>query len=173
MLDHELVDSLWSLITIQDPLQLSEEELQNSISPQPYLYADKDSTIAAYQHICQSDLTPLQTDLLAFLVDIKGWMMKYRETGELWDTFGDTEQSQLVSIEVNFLRTTRTFRISRFTSSQLLRASRGPMKDWAIAQLVKLQPLPTGTMAIYFTDDDKMKEHGFPFDMTFYDSRKK
>ncbi len=172
MSNKELIECLKEMISIQDPISLTRSERLSSANFEPYLNAEKNELRQAYELVLKECATPFQTDFLDFLVDIQVWMGAYEESGELWDLFGDTKETQMINIEIEYLRKEGAFRIHRFTIPKLIELTGSNMRDFALPWIPKLTPLPRGSMLVHFTDDEKTSLHGFPFDFSFLSVKK-
>lgn len=171
---EEVVASLRSMVYVEDPVAMGHERRRESIDTQGYLSANEKEMKQAYEILRREVKSKLHSDLLDFIVDCWAWNEAYHESGELWARFGDSRETQLVNLMVDKWRKgIRNNAMARFTLSDLRRGQKGPRADWFKHHYTIASELPNGDMAVYFTDDDLLREHGYPFDLTFHHPRPK
>ena len=168
----ELKNCLRRMISIQDPMSMEQEEIKGVSDAETYHNATHNQMKIAYNELSGEITHPLQSDLLDFLVDTWLCMKEYRKTGELWERFGDTVESQLVTINVEDPHQDNVI-FQRFTKSDLVRFSSkkdNPNKELAALRLSAVSSIPVGWMMVTFYDPKKQQLHGFPFDISFVDA---
>lgn len=171
---EEVVASLRSMVYVEDPVAMGHEGRRESIDTQGYLSANEKEMKQAYEILRREVKSKLHSDLLDFIVDCWAWNEAYHESGELWARFGDSRETQFVNLMVDKWRKgIRNNAMARFTLSDLRRGQKGPRADWFKHHYTIASELPNGDMAVYFTDDDLLREHGYPFDLTFHHPRPK
>jgi len=169
---QELTDCLRAMVSIQDPLSMSDEERREQhVVREVYSSATDEEMSIVYNKLSKEINDTLQSDLLDFLADVWRYNRAYRASGELWEIFGYNGESQMVTINVED-RHNDHLKFQRYTKSQLVDLSsdhNNPTKELSKLRLSMLNKLPSGAMAILFYDSKKERLHGFPFDISFYD----
>lgn len=166
----ELTNCLRAMVSIQDPLSMSDEDRKYLIDREPWVSATHEEMDIVYNNLSKEIKDPLQSDLLDFLADVWAYNHAYIDSGELWKRFGHNGESQLVTINVED-RHKDIIKFERYTKSQLLALSKSnhPMNELSKLRLKHLNDVPSGAMLMLFYDPRKQALHGFPFDITFFD----
>ena len=168
---EDLTNCLRAMVSIKDPLSLSEGEKKNLIDRTPYVSATHEEMGIVYNKLSKEIKDPLQSDLLDFLADIWAYNHAYRDSGELWKRFGYNGESQIVLINVED-RYKDVIKFQRYTKTQLisLTNSDNPLNEISKIRLKAVNNIPQGAMLMTFHDSRKEALYGFPFDISFFDN---
>ena len=74
---QELTDCLRAMVSIQDPLSMSDEERKNVVNREPYMSATDEEMSIVYNKLSNEINNPLQSDLLDFLADVWRYSRAY------------------------------------------------------------------------------------------------
>ena len=107
------------MVSIEDPLSMTDEYKKNLIDRTPYISATHEEMGIVYNKLSKEIKDPLQSDLLDFLADIWAYNRAYLDSGELWKRFGYNGESQIVLINVED-RYKDLIKFQRYTKSQLI-----------------------------------------------------
>ena len=167
----ELTNCLRAMVSIEDPLSMTDEYKKNLIDRTPYVSATHEEMGIVYNKLSKEIKDPLQSDLLDFLADIWAYNRAYLDSGELWKRFGYNGESQIVLINVED-RDKDVIKFQRYTKSQLisLTNSDNPLNKLSKIRLKAVNNIPQGAMLMTFHDPTKETLHGFPFDISFFDN---
>ena len=167
----DLTNCLRAMISIQDPLSMSDEDRKYLIDREPYVSATHEEMSIVYNKLSKEIKDPLQSDLLDFLADVWAYSRAYIDSGELWKRFGNNGESQVVTINVED-RHNDVIKFNRYTKSQLVALSKSnhPMNELSELRLKHLNTIPSGAMLMIFYDPRKQGLHGFPFDISLFDN---
>ena len=168
---EDLTNCLRAMVSIKDPLSLSEGEKKNLIDRTPYVSATHEEMGIVYNKLSKEIKDPLQSDLLDFLADIWAYNHAYLDSGEVWKRFGYNGESQIVLINVED-RYKDVIKFQRYTKTQLisLTNSDNPLNELSKIRLKAVNNIPQGAMLMTFHDPTKEALHGFPFDISFFDN---
>ena len=168
---EDLTNCLRAMVSIKDPLSMSDGEKKNLIDRLPYVSATHEEMGIVYNKLSKEIQDPLQSDLLDFLADIWAYNHAYIDSGELWKRFGYNGESQIVLINVED-RYKDVIKFQRYTKTQLISLSNSdnPMNELSKIRLKAVNNIPQGAMLMTFHDPTKEALHGFPFDVSFYDN---
>lgn len=155
-----------AMLGIDDPVSLSPEERHKQARASEFFNAEEDDLVQAYLSIPVREKQPHFDSLFEFLINVRRYADAYQKSGELWKAFGDCETPQLVNIQMDAERHTGRLAIARFTREKLVELSKIPrQKSWAEFYIPRLDALEGKVMVLLFTDDEKSRVFGFPFDV--------
>ena len=139
---QELSNCLRAMVSIQDPLSMSDEDRKYLIDREPYVSATHEEMSIVYNKLSKEIKDPLQSDLLDFLADVWAYSRAYIDSGELWKRFGNNGESQVVTINVED-RHNDVIKFNRYTKSQLVALSKSnhPMNELSELRLKHLNNL--------------------------------
>ena len=168
---EDLTNCLRAMVSIKDPLSMSEGEKKNLIDRTPYVSATHEEMGIVYNKLSKEIKDPIQSDLLDFLADIWAYNHAYLDSGELWKRFGYNGESQIVLINVED-RYKDVIQFQRYTKTELISLSNSdhPMNELSKLRLKAVNNIPQGAMLMTFHDPTKEALHGFPFDISFFDN---
>ena len=168
---EDLTNCLRAMVSIKDPLSMSEGEKKNLVDRTPYFSATHEEMGIVYNKLSKEIKDPLQSDLLDFLADIWAYNHAYLDSGELWKRFGYNGESQIVLINVED-RYKDVIKFQRYTKTQLisLTNSDNPLNEISKIRLKAVNNIPQGAMLMTFHDSRKEALYGFPFDISFFDN---
>ena len=151
---------------ISDPVSMSVDERHEKSRAQDFFNADEEELVQAYDSIPVREKQPHFDSLFEFLINVRRYANAYQESGELWKAFGDCETPQLVNIQMDAERHTGNLLIARYTREKLVELSKDlRQKMWAEFYIPRLDSLDGKIMILLFTDDEKSRVFGFPFDV--------
>ena len=163
---EEVKNILKSILGMEDPVSISAEERKVKTRMVDFFSAEENQLMEAFAAIHSEFKAPHTDDLFAFLITIRRYSEAYQKSGELWNSFGDYDQPQLVNIQLDAERHIGKLAIGRFTREKLIQLSSDPIqKQWAEFFLPRLDSLEGKIMILFFTDDEMSRRHGFPFDI--------
>jgi len=163
---EEVKNILKSILGMEDPVSISAEERKVKTRMVDFFSAEENQLMEAFAAIHSEFKAPHTDDLFAFLITIRRYSEAYQKSGELWNSFGDYDQPQLVNIQMDSERHTGSLVIARFTREKLVELSKDTrQKMWAEFYLPRLDSLEGKIMILLFTDDEKSRVFGFPFDV--------
>ena len=163
---EEVKNILKSILGMEDPVSISAEERKVKTRMVDFFSAEENQLMEAFAAIHSEFKAPHTDDLFAFLITIRRYSEAYQKSGELWNSFGDYDQPQLVNIQLDAERHIGKLAIGRFTREKLIQLTSDPIqKQWAEFFLPRLDSLEGKIMILFFTDDEMSRRHGFPFDI--------
>ena len=163
---EETIDIVRAILGIKDPVSIPSEERHKQTRSQEFFNAEEDDLVQAYLRIPVREKEPHFDSLFEFLINVRRYADAYQTSGELWEAFGDCESPQLVNIQMDAERHTGRLAIARFTREKLVELSKDPrQKMWAEFYIPRLDALEGKVMVLLFTDDEKSRVFGFPFDI--------
>jgi hypothetical protein len=163
---NDIQEIVRSILGIQDPVSIPTEERRKQTRSQEFFNAEEDDLVQAYLAIPAREKQPHFDSLFDFLMTIRRYADAYENSGELWKAFGDCETPQLVNIQMDAERRTGKLLIARFTRDRLVELSKDTrQKQWAEFYIPRLDSLEGKIMILLFTDDEKSRIFGFPFDV--------
>jgi len=155
-----------AMLGIQDPVSMKADERHTQTRASEFFNAEEDDLVQAYLSIPAREKQPHFDSLFEFLINVRRYADAYQTSGELWKAFGDCETPQLVNIKMDAERHTGRLAIARFTREKLVELSNDPQqKMWAEFYIPRLDSLEGKVMVLLFTDDEKSRVFGFPFDV--------
>ena len=168
---EDLTNCLRAMVSIKDPLSMSEGEKKNLVDRTPYFSATHEEMGIVYNKLSKELKDRLQSDLLDFLADVWAYNHAYLDSGELWKRFGYNGESQIVLISVED-RYKDVIKFQRYTKTQLisLTNSDNPLNELSKIRLEAVNNIPQGAMLMTFHDSRKEALYGFPFDISFFDN---
>ena len=163
---EEAIDIVRAILGVKDPVSIPSDERHKKTRSQEFFDAEEDDLVQAYLRIPIREKEPHFDSLFEFLINIRRYAEAYQTSGELWEAFGDCETPQLVNIQMDAERHTGRLAIARFTREKLVELSKDPrQKMWAEFYIPRLDALEGKVMVLLFTDDEKSRVFGFPFDI--------
>ena len=155
-----------AMLGIDDPVSLPSEERHKQTRASEFFNAEEDDLVQAYLSIPVREKQPHFDALFEFLINVRRYADAYQASGELWKAFGDCETPQLVNIQMDAERHTGRLAIARFTREKLVELTKDSrQKMWAEFYIPRLDTLEGKVMVLLFTDDEKSRVFGFPFDV--------
>jgi len=155
-----------AMLGIDDPVSLPSEERHTQTRASEFFNAEEGDLVPAYLSIPAREKQPHFDSLFEFLINVRRYADAYQTSGELWKAFGDCETPQLVNIQMDAERHTGRLAIARFTREKLVELTKDPrQKMWAEFYIPRLDSLEGKVMVLLFTDDEKSRVFGFPFDV--------
>lgn len=162
----EAINIVRAILGIQDPVSIPSEERHKQTRSQEFFNAEEDDLVKAYLRIPVREKQPHFDSLFEFLINVRRYAEAYQKSGELWKAFGDCDTPQLVNIQMDAERHTGRLAIARFTREKLVELTEEPQqKMWAEFYIPRLDSLEGKVMLLLFTDDEKSRVFGFPFDI--------
>ena len=162
----EAIHIVRAILGISDPVSMSLDERQEKARAHEFFNTGEDELVQAYLNIPVREKQPHFDSLFEFLINVRRYADAYQTSGELWKAFGDCETPQVVNIQMDAERHTGSLVIARFTREKLVELSKDPrQKMWAEFYLPRLDSLEGKIMILLFTDDEKSRVFGFPFDV--------
>jgi len=163
---EEIENILKSILGMEDPVSISAKERKVKTRVVDFFSAEENQLMEVFAVIRSELKAPHTDDLFVFLMNIRRYSEAYQKSGELWNSFGDYDQPQLVNIQLDAERHIGELAIGRFTREKLIQISSDPVqKQWAEFYLPRLDKLEGKIMILLFTDDEMSRRHGFPFDI--------
>ena len=145
---------------------MSSEERHKQARANEFFNAEEEDLVRAYLSIPVREKQPHFDTLFEFLINVRRYADAYQTSGELWKAFGACETPQLVNIQMDAERHTGRLAIARFTRDKLVELTNDPrQKMWAEFYIPRLDSLEGKVMVLLFTDDEKSRAFGFPFDV--------
>ena len=155
-----------AMLGIQDPVSMKADERHKKTRASEFFNAEENDLVQAYLSIPVREKQPHFDSLFEFLINVRRYADAYQTSGELWKAFGDCETPQLVNIQMDAERHTGRLAIARFTREKLVELTKDPrQKMWAEFYIPRLDSLEGKVMVLLFTDDEKSRVFGFPFDV--------
>ena len=155
-----------AMLGIDDPVSLPTEERHKQTRASEFFNAEEDDLVQAYLSIPVREKQPHFDALFEFLINVRRYADAYQTSGELWKAFGGCETPQLVNIQMDAERHTGRLAIARFTREKLVELTKDPrQKMWAEFYIPRLDALEGKVILLLFTDDEKSRVFGFPFDV--------
>lgn len=155
-----------AILGIEDPVSIPAEERRKQSRSKEFFNSEEKELIQAYDRIPAREKQPHFDSLFEFLINVRRYADAYQKSGELWNAFGGCETPQLVNIQMDAERHTGGLIIARFTREDLVELSKKPReKVWAEFYIPRLDSLEGKIMILLFTDDEKSRLFGFPFDV--------
>ena len=155
-----------AMLGIDDPVSLPSEERHKQTRASEFFNAEEDDLVQAYLSIPVREKQPHFDALFEFLINVRRYADAYQASGELWKAFGDCETPQLVNIQMDAERHTGRLAIARFTREKLVELTKDSrQKMWAEFYIPRLDALEGKVILLLFTDDEKSRVFGFPFDV--------
>ena len=163
---EDTINIVRAILGIEDPVSIPSEERHKQTRANEFFNAEEEDLVQAYLSIPVREKQPHFDPLFEFLINVRRYADAYQKSGELWKAFGGCETPQLVNIHMEAERRTGKLAISRFTRERLVELSKNPrQKTWAESYINRLDSLEGKIMILLFTDDDKSRVFGFPFDV--------
>lgn len=165
-MEEDTINIVRAILGIQDPISIESKERHKQTRASDFFNAEEDGLVTAYQSISVREKQPHFDALFEFLINVRRYADAYQTSGELWKAFGDCETPQLVNIQMDAERHTGRLAIARFTREKLVELTEDPrQKMWAQFYIPRLDALEGKIMVLLFTDDEKSRIFGFPFDV--------
>lgn len=163
---EDTINIVRAILGIEDPVSITTEERHRQTRANEFFNAEEEDLVRAYLSIPVREKQPHFDTLFEFLINVRRYADAYQKSGELWKAFGDCETPQLVNIQMDAERHTGNLAIARFTRERLVELSKNPrQKTWAESYIPYLDSLEGKIMILLFTDDEKSRVFGFPFDV--------
>ena len=165
-MEEDTINIVRAILGIEDPVSIPSEERQKQTRANEFFNAEEEDLVRAYLSIPVREKQPHFDSLFEFLINVRRYANAYQESGELWKAFGDCVTPQLVNIQVDAERHTGKLLIARYTREKLFELSKDlRQKMWAEFYIPRLDSLDGKIMILLFTDDEKSRVFGFPFDV--------
>ena len=165
-MEEDTINIVRAILGIEDPVSIPSGERHKQTRANEFFNAEEEDLVQAYLSIPVREKQPHFDPLFEFLINVRRYADAYQESGELWKVFGDCETPQLVNIQMDAERHTGNLAIARFTREKLIELSKDPrQKIWAEFYIPRLDSLEGKIMILLFTDDEKSRVFGFPFDV--------
>ena len=165
-MEEDTINIVRAILGIEDPVSIPSEERHKQTRANEFFNAEEEDLVRAYLSIPVREKQPHFDTLFEFLINVRRYADAYQKSGELWKAFGDCETPQLVNIQMDAERHTGNLAIARFTREKLIELTKDPrQKIWAEFYIPRLDSLEGKIMILLFTDDEKSRVFGFPFDV--------
>lgn len=165
-MEEDTINIVRAILGIEDPVSMPSEERHKQARANEFFNAEEEDLVRAYLSIPVREKQPHFDTLFEFLINVRRYADAYQKSGELWKAFGDCETPQLVNIQMDAERHTGNLAIARFTREKLIELTKDPrQKIWAEFYIPRLDSLEGKIMILLFTDDEKSRVFGFPFDV--------
>jgi len=163
---EDTINIVRAILGIEDPVSITTEERHKQTRANEFFNAEEEDLVQAYLSIPVREKQPHFDPLFEFLINVRRYADAYQKSGELWKAFGDCETPQLVNIQMDAERYKGNLAIARFTRDRMVELLKDPrQKTWAESYISYLDSLKGKIMILLFTDDDKSRVFGFPFDV--------
>jgi hypothetical protein len=153
------------MIEFNDPLSVTKEQRINAFSFEEFYLADEAKLAHAFQNF-EGEVSKKSNDFFDFLTNVSHQHKLFTSSDLVWGYVGIPNEAILVNIEFDKSRKASGLSATTVRREEMVQQlSIDPNNQWCMRYFKILNSISEPGVYVLYTDDERSKIHGFPFDI--------